>query len=203
MKPAIRILIVDDHSLVRDGMEAILRLESDFQDIAHASSCAEALTAVRADEPDLVLLDRRMPEGDGFDLLGELRHIAPQTRVIMMTSSTTPSEVARSRALGAAGHLSKNIRHATLLRAIRAVLGGGTCFEAETTLLPATHTLSPRQCEVLEHLSRGLSNLEIGQILSIGENTVKDHIKAIFAKLGAANRSEAVTIGFKCGILGL
>ena len=203
MNPGIRILIVDDHSLVRDGMEAILRLESDFQHITHASSCAEALTAVRADEPDLVLLDRRMPEGDGFDLLGELRQIAPRTRVIMMTSSTTPIEVARSRSLGAAGHLSKNIRHATLLRAIRSVLGGGTCFEAETTLLPATHTLSPRQCEVLEHLSRGLSNLEIGQILSIGEYTVKDHVKGIFAKLGAANRSEAVTIGFKRGILSL
>lgn len=203
MKPGIRILIVDDHSLVRDGMEAILRLESDFQHIAHASSCSEALTAVRAEERDLVLLDRRMPEGDGFDLLAELRHLAPHTRVIMMTSSTTPSEVARSRALGAAGHLSKNIRHATLIGAIRCVLGGGTCFEAEPSHLPADLTLSPRQIEVLENLSRGMSNLEIGQILGIGEYTVKDHVKGIFAKLGAANRSEAVTIGFKRGILGL
>lgn len=204
MKTGIHILLVDDHSLVRDGVEAILQLEKDFQHIAHAASCAEALAAVRDTAPDIVLLDRRMPEGDGFDLLAELRKIAPQTRVIMMTASATPREVAHARSLGAAGHLPKSVRRATLIGAIRAVLAGGTCFESQApnpgTVGPA---LSPREIEVLENLRRGLSNQDISRILGISEYTVKAHLKAIFVKLDAASRSEAVTRGFELGILSL
>ena len=95
MKHAIRILLVDDHSLVRDGVEAILRLEKDMQDIGHAASCAEALVAVRKSPPDIILLDRRMPEGDGFNLLTELPKLSPATRIIMMTASATPHEITR------------------------------------------------------------------------------------------------------------
>ena len=203
MKSGIRILLVDDHSLVRDGVEAILQLEPDFHHIAHAASCREALDAVQAAAPDIILLDRRMPEGDGLDLLAELRQIAPQTRVIMMTASATPSEMARARSLGAAGHLPKSVRRAMLVGAIRTVIAGGTCFETQATPVSAAPALSPRELEVLENLRRGLSNQEISQVLGIGEYTVKAHMKGIFAKLGAANRSEAVTLGFESGILSL
>ena len=201
MTSGICILLVDDHSLVRDGVEAILQLEPDFHQILHAASCAEALAVVRAEVPDIVLLDRRMPEGDGLDLLIELRQIAPQARVIMMTASATPSEVARARSLGAAGHLPKSVRRATLVGAIRVVIAGGTCFEAQAGPVSAAPALSPRELEVLENLRRGLSNQDISRVLGIGEYTVKAHMKGIFAKLGAANRSEAVTLGFELGIL--
>lgn len=204
MKTGIRILLVDDHSLVRDGVEAILQLEKDFHHITHAASCAEALTAVRTAAPDIILLDRRMPEGDGFDLLAELQKIAPRTRVIMMTASATPREVAHARSLGAAGHLPKSVRRATLIGAIRTVLAGGTCFESQApspgTAGPA---LSPRELEVLENLRRGLSNHDISRILGISEYTVKAHVKVIFVKLDAASRSEAVARGFELGLLSL
>lgn len=200
---SICILLVDDHALVRDGVEAILQLEHDFHPIVHAASCAEALAAVRAAVPDIILLDRRMPEGDGFDLLNELRQITPRIRVIMMTASATPGEVARARSLGAAGHLPKSVRRATLVGAIRTVIAGGTCFETQALPVSATPALSPRELEVLENLRRGLSNQDIAQVLGIGEYTVKAHMKGIFAKLGAANRSEAVTRGFEVGLLSL
>jgi DNA-binding NarL/FixJ family response regulator len=204
MKTETHILLVDDHALVRDGMEAILRLEPDFRHIAHAATGAEALAAVRANPPDIVLLDRRMPESDGFDLLAELRKIVPQTRVIMMTASATPREVAHARSLGAAGHLPKSVHCATLIKAIRTVLAGGTCFEAQSLPRGASDpALSPRELDVLENLRRALSNQEISQVLGISENTVRTHVKAIFAKLGAANRSEAVTRGLELGILSL
>lgn len=196
------ILLVDDHALVRDGVEAILHLEPDFQSVVHAASCTEALAAVRRTPPDIILLDRRMPDGDGFDLLMELRKIVPGARIIMMTASATAREVAHACKLGASGHLPKSVRRSTLIAGIRAVLAGGTCFEAQALPTPGTTTaLTPRELDVLENVRRGLSNQDIAQTLSISEYTVKAHMKSIFTKLGAANRSEAVTRGFEHGIL--
>jgi DNA-binding NarL/FixJ family response regulator len=200
MKRGLRILLVDDHSLVRDGVEAILQLEKDIDHIGHAASAAEALSMVQKDLPDLVLLDRRMPDGDGFDLLAELQKIRPHLRVIMMTASTTRQEVELARSLGAAGHLPKTIRRAALIEAIRTVLAGGTCFES---VAPAAPLLSPRELQVLENLRRGLSNQDISRVLEISEHTVKAHMKVIFVKLGAASRAEAVTRGFELGLLNL
>jgi DNA-binding NarL/FixJ family response regulator len=202
--PGICILLVDDHSLVRDGVEAILELEKDIGEIIHAASCAEALDAVRLRAPDIVLLDRRMPEGDGFDLLPELVKIAPKTRVIMMTASATPREVEQARSLGAAGHLPKSVRRATLIGAIRTVLGGDTYFVSQS--MPAGSTgrlLSPRELEVLECVRRGLHSNDIALMLGISEYTVKAHLKSIFGKLDAAGRAEAVTRGFELGILSI
>jgi DNA-binding NarL/FixJ family response regulator len=200
----IHILLVDDHALVRDGVEAILQLEPDFTIISHASSAAEALAAVRREAPDIVLLDRRMPEADGFDLLAELGKLVPQSRVIMMTASATPREVAYARSLGAAGHLPKNVRRAALIGAIRTVLAGGQSFESQAVPKGAgVPALTPRELDVLENLRRGLSNQDISQILGISEYTVKAHVKVIFSKLGAASRSEVVSRGFELGLLNL
>ena len=185
MKLGTRILLVDDHALVRDGVEAILQLEKDFVHIVHAASCAEALAAVRAHPPDVVLLDRRMPESDGFDLLEEFQKIHPHLRVIMMTASATPREVEYARRLGAVGHLPKSVRRAALIGAIRLVLAGGTCFQSQP---PASGsplpTLTPRELEVFENLRRGLSNHDIARCLGIGEYTVKAHVKVILHKVG-------------------
>lgn len=204
MKRAVHILLVDDHTLVRDGMEAILKLEPDFKRVTHAANGSEALSHMRTDAPDLVLLDRRMPECDGFDLLVEILKSAPQTRVIMMTASATPREVDTARALGAAGHLSKNVRRGTLIQAIRTVLSGGTCFESKPNHCGGDiPPLTPRELDVLENLRRGLSNQDISIILGISEYTVKGHMKLIFAKLNVSNRSEAVTRALESGILDL
>jgi len=164
MKRGLRILLVDDHSLVRDGVEAILRLEKDIEHISHAATAAEALVSVKADMPDLILLDRRMPDGDGFDLLLELQKKKPQPRVIMMTASAMRQEMELARSLGAAGHLPKTIRRAALIEAIHSVLAGGTCFESAATTAPL---LSPRELQVLENLRRGLSNQDISRVLEI------------------------------------
>lgn len=205
MAKNIHILLVDDHALVRDGIEAILQLESDFHPIHHASSCAEAYSSVSLSVPDVILLDRRMTDGDGFDLLVELRKLAPSAQIIMMTASATPSEVERGRTLGAAGHLSKSVRRATLIGAIRKVISGGAHFEPKprSGLAGPPLVLSPRELDVLENIRRGLSNQEIAVALGIGEYTVKAHVKSVFGKLGAANRSEAVNLGFESGLLNL
>lgn len=203
-KTGIRILLVDDHALVRDGVEAILQLEKDVIEIGHAASAAEALAAIRTSPPDIVLLDRRMPECDGLDLVAELQKSSRAPRVIMMTASSTRADIERARELGAVGHLPKTVRRAELIGAIRTVLAGGTCFETQaTSQSAAASSLSPREVQVLEHLRRGLSNQDIGTAMGISEYTVKAHLKAIFAKLGAAGRAEAVTRGFEAGILSL
>jgi DNA-binding NarL/FixJ family response regulator len=204
MKTLIRILLVDDHSLVRDGVEAILQLEKDIKHIDHASSCAEALASVNANPPDIVLLDRRMPEGDGFDFLEKLQKLSPNTRVIMMTASVTPHEIELARELGAAGYLSKSVRRAALIGAIRTVLAGSTCFEARLSFInPADVHLTRREIEVLENLKGGRSNNDIAKILGISEYTVKSHLKVVFTKLCAANRSEAITRALELGILSI
>lgn len=204
MPENIHILLVDDHALVRDGIEAILQLESDFNPIHHAASCAEALSAVARSAPDLILLDRRMTDGDGFDLLASLRQLVPATRIIMMTASATPSEVERGRKLGASGHLSKSVRRSNLIGAIRRVIAGGTHFEqTQSKSGSAQIPITPRELDVLENIRRGLTNHEIAVALGIGEYTVKAHVKSVFTKLGAANRSEAVNLGFELGLLNL
>ncbi len=204
MQAPIHILLVDDHTLLRVGVEAILRLEPDFQCISHAGSSAEAFAIVRASAPDIILLDRRMPDSDGLDLLAEMGKLSPRTRVIMMTASANPREVATARDLGAAGYLSKNVRRVTLINTIRIVLAGGTCFEPQTHPGRAgTPALTPRELDVLEKLRHGLSNQDVSQALGISEHTVKGHVKLIFAKLNASNRSEAVTLALELGILEL
>ncbi len=199
MKRRIRILLVDDHTLIREGVASILACEEDMGPIDHAAGAAEALAAIRASVPDIVLLDRRMPDSDGFDLLPEIRKLSPHSRVIMMTASATRGDVLQAKEFGASGHLLKTVRGAALITSIRTVLAGGTCFDARADAKPL---LSPREVELLEHIHLGQSNHDISLSLNISENTVKWHLKVIFAKLGVASRAEAVTRGFELGILG-
>ena len=144
MKHGIPILLVDDHALVRDGVEAILQFEKDFVHIVHAASSAEALAAVRAHPPDIVLLDRRMPESDGFDLLEEFRKTHPQLRVIMMTASATPRDVDYARRLGAVGHLPKSVRRAPWLAPFARSSRAAPAFTRRLPRLAPGFRCSPR-----------------------------------------------------------
>ena len=202
-KAAISVLIVDDHPVVRGGLEAMLVSEKDFLVLACASSCAEALEACqRAGVPDVVLLDVRMPDADGFQTLLLLRRHFPCLRVLLLAGMPLKHEAERAREMGAAGYFSKSADQAELLDAIRAAHVGGGVFLCKAEARPAAPlVLSPREIEVLELLSRGLSREDIGKALCVSPETVKSHVKAILAKLKVSGRTEAVARGFELGLL--
>nr|MBA3938374.1 response regulator transcription factor [Planctomycetota bacterium] len=147
-----------------------------------------------------VLLDLRMPGGDGFAALERILPRWPALRILVLSASATVAEVALARRHGAAGYLSKSADRATLLRAIHAVAAGGACFPPE----PDRGTdagLSARELEVLHHLGRGLSNDDLGRALGVSGETIKSHLKAVFSKLGVAGRAEAVARAYDLGLL--
>lgn len=198
----LKLLIVDDHAVVREGLEAMLGVDPGFERILTAASTEEALAVCSEYPPDVVLLDLRMPGSDGFDALDIIRQRWPAIRVLILSASASPAEVALARRKGAAGYLSKTAERAVVLDAIRTVAAGGTLFAAETGPSPAlVPALSARELEVLRHLGRGLSNQELGLVLGISPETVKSHIKAIFQKLDATDRAEAIARAYELRLL--
>lgn len=198
----IRLLIVDDHAVVREGLQAMLAPAPGIDRIATASCGADAEMACAARAPHVILLDVRMPGSDGFHALEAILRRWPQIRIIMLSASATTSEVKLARQHGAAGYLSKSADRVTLLRAIQTVADGGTCFQADPApAATAGPVLSARELEVLQHLGRGLGNDELGRVLGVSGETIKSHLKAIFGKLGVAARAEAVTRGYELGLL--
>jgi DNA-binding NarL/FixJ family response regulator len=202
--PALRLLIVDDHAMLREGLEAMLRPALAPVEIATAASGAEALPLLAAFQPQIILLDVRLPGGDGFGILEGLQTGGPGARVLMLSASATPAEVKLARRMGAAGYLSKSADGAEVVQAIRNILHGGTSFAPD----PAPPTagqpgLSARELDVLRHLGRGLSNQELGRVLGISETTVKAHLRAVFIKLEVADRAEAVARGYQLGLLSI
>lgn len=205
-KPSIRILLVDDHSIVRMGLVTLLSSESDLQVVAEAEDGAEALDLHVSHKPDVTLLDLRMPGGpDGIETLQRLRAQAPEARVIVLTTSEFDEDVLRSVEGGAAGYLSKNVTRADLAAAIRRVHEGGSCLPAGMARRmqewAQRRQLTGRELEVLEFMRRGLSNREIGKALEISEHTAKAHVCAVLGKLGAADRAEVVNIAFERGLV--
>jgi DNA-binding NarL/FixJ family response regulator len=196
----LRLLIVDDHAVVREGLEAMLGSAPGIDRIATAASGAEALQACAAFQPQVILLDLRMPSSDGFSVLDHLLPRWPQVRVLVLSASAAPAEVALARQRGAAGYLSKSSDRATLLRAIHAVAGGGLCFAPDGGEVADDAGLSPRELDVLRHLGQGFSNDDLGRTLGISGETIKSHLKAIFAKLGVAGRAEAVARAYELGL---
>jgi DNA-binding NarL/FixJ family response regulator len=204
MHPAhpLRLLIVDDHAVVREGLEAMLGVDPAIGPVFTAASTAEALPVCAESRPDVVLLDLRMPGSDGFDALEIIRERWPAIRVLVLSASASPAEVALARRKGAAGYLSKSADRATLVAALRTVAAGGTLFAPESGPSPVAEPgLSGRELEVLRHLGRGLTNQELGLALGISPETVKSHVKAIFHKLEAADRAEAVARAYELGLL--
>ncbi len=197
----LELLIVDDHAVVREGLEAMLSSAPGIARIATAASVASALQACAAAQPAVILLDLRMPGADGFSGLAAILPRWPAVRIIMLSASATAAEVALARRHGAAGYLSKTADRATLLRAIAQVAAGGTYFVSDPGVPGEDPHLSARELEVLHHLGRGLSNDDLGQALGISGETIKSHTKAIFTKLRVAGRAEAVARAYELGLM--
>jgi DNA-binding NarL/FixJ family response regulator len=202
----IRVLLVDDHPVVREGLRGMLAAEPDLDVVAEAGTAAEAVAATLAHEPDVVLMDLRMPGGDGVEATTRVLMQRPQTRVVVLTTYENDADILRAVEAGAAGYLLKDSSRYDLAQAIRAAARG------ETVLAPSVAAklvsrmrspvdLSPREIEVLTLVGRGRTNAQIGRELLISEATVKTHLLRTFGKLGVGDRTEAVTVAMERGIL--
>ncbi len=204
----ISVLLVDDHPVVRAGVRGMLHGEDDITVVGEAGSGAEAVTAVRALHPDVVLMDLRMPEVDGVAATAQILAVAPTTRVVVLTTYESDADILRAIEAGAAGYLLKDTSRVDLVNAVRLAARGGTVLapSVATRVLqrmrrPQHETLSPRETEVLRLVSRGLSNAEISRELHISEATVKTHLLRAFPKLGVSDRTAAVTTAMSLGLL--
>ena len=203
----IRIFAVDDHPLVREGIAALIECEEDMELIGEATNGREALELFRKHQPDITLMDLQMPEMNGIDATGAIRGEFPDARIIILT--THPGDVQVSRALkaGARGYVLKGMLRKELLDTIRAVHAGHKRLSSEAAAEIAEHAtdsgLTPREIDVLRLVAAGNANKEIGARLSLTEVTIKSHVKNILAKLGASDRTHAVTIALKRGIIDL
>jgi two-component system, NarL family, response regulator len=198
----LKLLIVDDHAVVREGLEAMLGVDPAFEAIATGASAEDAVRLCSEFHPDVVLLDLRMPQADGFSAL-EVIHVQwPEIRVLVLSAGASAAEIKLVRRNGASGYMSKSADRATLIAAIMTIADGGSVFPQELPSAPTEiPALSARELEVLRHLGRGLSSYELGVALGISSETVKSHIKAIFQKLSVTTRAEAVSRAFEIGLL--
>jgi two-component system NarL family response regulator len=191
----IRVGIVDDHPVVRDGLAAILSLQPDIKVVGEAATGREACALFDRQRPDVLLLDLKMPGMDGLEVVQTLCAAHPEARIVILTTYGGDEDIFRSLKAGAKGYLLKDAPRQQILEAIRTVHAGGRYLPAAIVSKVAEHALQPeltgREREVLQGMARGASNKEIGLALSISEGTVKTHVKAILAKLGARNRAEA------------
>jgi DNA-binding NarL/FixJ family response regulator len=201
----IRILIVDDHSMVRMGMAGLLAMEPDMEVVAEAEDLEQAVAAFAGHRPDVVLMDVRMPGGSGLEALARIRALEPAARVVILSTFDLEEPILAAHAAGACGYLLKSIRFDDLVAAIRLVHGGGHCFppalQDHIAARAGFKPLTPREIETLDLLRRGFSNKDIGKVLDISENTAKFHVKAILAKLEVTDRAEAVAAAFQRGLL--
>ncbi len=203
----IRILLADDHTVVRMGIAAVLSLDPGLEIVAEAEDGAGMLEQYRNTLPDIVLLDLRMPEMDGLTALKRLRSEFPHARVLVLTTSELVEDMRRTRDAGASGYLRKNVPRAELVHAIQEIHAGRTHISPEIDRRLAENSrrrnLTERELEVLDCIRRGLSNRDISVALGMSEHTAKTHVKAILQKLEAADRTEAVANAFELGILRL
>ena len=203
----IRILSVDDHALLRDGIAAIVGNQSDMELVGEASNGREAVELFRKHRPDVTLMDLQMPEMNGIDALSAIRGEFPEARIIVLTTYAGDVQIIRALRAGARGYLLKGLLRKELLDTIRAVHGGQKRMPPEIAAEVAEHSadeaLTPREIEVLRLIAGGNANKEIAARLSLTEDTIKGHVKNILGKLGANDRTHAVTIGLKRGIFEL
>jgi len=220
----IRLLLADDHPVVRDGLAAMLSTQPDFVVVAQAASGAEALAEAERTRPDVVLLDLEMPGTDGLAALEGLRRTRPEVAVLIFTAFDTDERILGALRAGAAGYLLKGAPRDEVFHAIRVVHAGGSLLQpvVATRLLdrlregppgpsggpggtsgPADRPLTPRELEVLRGVAEGRTNGAIAASLGVTERTVKFHVSAILAKLGAANRAEAVAMAARRGLMPL
>lgn len=205
MSSKIRILIVDDHAMVRVGMAGLIATEEDMEVVAEAEDIHEAVDAFSVHRPDVTLMDVRMPGGSGLQALARIREISPSARVVILSTFDLEEPILAAHAAGACGYLIKSVKCDELLVAIRQVHAGGHCFppalDAHIAARANTKPLTPREVEILDLIRRGLTNKEISRLLDISESTAKFHVKAIFAKLEVTDRAEAVAAAFERGFI--
>jgi DNA-binding NarL/FixJ family response regulator len=201
----IRILTVDDHPILRQGIAAIIGDEADMTLVAEATNGREAIQQFRAHRPDVTLMDLQMPEMNGLDAMIAIRGEFPDARVIVLTTYAGDVQAKRALQAGARAYLLKNSLHKELLDTIRAVHGGRKNLSPEVSFELAEHaaedTLSPLEVRVLRLIAEGNSNKEIAARLSATEDSVKGHVRNILSKLGANDRTHAAMIGVKRGII--
>jgi DNA-binding NarL/FixJ family response regulator len=201
----ITILCVDDHPLVRKGIAAILANEADMKMVAEAGSRSDAIEAFRQHRPDVTLMDLRMPGGDGIETTKLIRQIDPEAKIIALTSYDGDQEIYRALEAGVRGYILKESVHTEIVRAIRVVHSGKRLMPPEVAERLSEHfpqvALTPREIEVLQYVAKGYGNKEIGVRLGTAAGTVKMHLQNILSKLGASDRTHAVTLAIRRGII--
>jgi len=215
MVEAIKILIADDHPVVREGLFAMLSREHDFYVVGEASDGVEAVDKAQQLSPDVVLMDLRMPEIDGVEAMRQIKSVRPDIKFIILTTYSDDEYIFRGIEAGARAYLLKDAPREELFKAIRAVHRGESLiqpviasrlldrFTELSRRAPSGEELSQRELEVLQLMAKGTANKEIGVQLSITQSTVKTHVTSIFQKLGVSDRTEAVTQALKRGIIHL
>ena len=203
----IRVLIVDDHPVVRVGLRTTIEAEPDMQVVAEAGDGPAAIAAFAAHQPDITLMDLRLPGMSGPETITQIRARAPQAAIIVITTYDADADVYRAVQAGARGYLLKGTFTEGMLEAIRHVHAGGRLF-ARTVAAPgpggsAGPTLTSREIEVLGLVAKGLSNKEIGAALFVSEDTIKTHLKHVFSKLGVGDRTEATLLAIQRGVISL
>jgi two-component system, NarL family, response regulator len=205
MSTPITILCVDDHPLVRKGIAAILANEPDIKLVAEAGSGQEAVEAFRAHRPEVTLMDLRLPGMDGIEATKQIRQIDPEAKILALTSYDGDQEIYRALEAGVRGYLLKEMVHTEIVRAIRVVHSGKRLMPPEVAERLSEHfpqvALTPREIEVLQNVAKGYGNKEIGIRLGTAAGTVKMHLQNILSKLGASDRTHAVTLAIRRGII--
>jgi DNA-binding NarL/FixJ family response regulator len=201
----IRILSVDDHPILRQGVAALVGGQTDMSVVAEAANGREAIQQFRAHHPDVTLMDLQMPEMNGLDAMIAIRGEFPDARIVVLTTYAGDMQVLRALKAGARGYLLKNSLHKELLETIRAVHAGKKALSAEASFQIAEHAtddaLSPAEIRVLRLIAEGNANKEIAAQLSVSEETVKGQVRNILSKLGANDRTHAAMIGVRRGII--
>jgi DNA-binding NarL/FixJ family response regulator len=203
----ISILSVDDHDLVRKGVAAILSTEPDVHLIAEANTAQEAIRFYRQHRPDVTLMDLRLPDKSGIETTREIREEFPDAKIIALTSYDGDQDIYRALEAGVRGYLLKEMVHTEVIRAIRIVHAGKRFIPLEVSqqvsgFFPEV-ALTPREIDVLALVARGFGNKEVGDMLGTAPGTVKAHVQSILSKLGAKDRTHAVTIALRRGIIHL
>jgi len=206
-KSRIRVLIADDHSVVREGLVSLIGRRADMAVVGEASNGREAVDLWKKHQPDVTLLDLRMPELDGVGVIKEIRAENQHARIIVLTTFDGDEDIYRAIQAGSKGYLLKDAPREALMDCIRRVHGGDTCvpvhLAAKLAQRISGESLSEREIDVLKLMAQGKSNKEIGSALFISEGTVKSHVKGIFAKMNVISRTEAVATATRRGLIQL